>query len=150
MEGEVVGMNLLVPGLAQMGGLAVPAEVVADVSKRLAAEGEVKRSWWGLKFEALRDFGHDRLGEAGGGVLVLEVEEGSPAASAEVEPGDILLAVNDQPLNGTYVEQLPEVYRRLAYLPPDEPVSLRVQREGELLELDVTPAREGLRAASRQ
>ncbi len=139
-EAKVVGINFLLPSLAQMGGLAIPSNIVKDIARRLTEEGEVRRAWLGLKLEALRDFDRNTFTEAEGGVLVLEVEENSPAAAAGIEAGDILLAVNDQSLDGTFVEELPGVRRRLAYLPVGEEATLRVQREGERLELVVTPS----------
>ena len=66
-------------------------------------------------------------------VLVSEVQEGSAAASAGLAAGDIIRAVDGEPT--------PSLNRWIDYIKarPDTPIELTVEREGELLDLSVTP-----------
>ena len=67
-----------------------------------------------------------------GVVLVRQVAPGSAAAAAGIRPGDRVLAVNGEPM-----ERAGQVIRRVAAQPPDEPLRLRLERDGRLLELTV-------------
>ena len=69
---------------------------------------------------------------ADGVVLVRQVAPGSAAAAAGIRPGDRVLAVNGEPM-----ERAGQVIRRVAAQPPDEPLRLRLERDGRLLELTV-------------
>ncbi len=70
----------------------------------------------------------------GRGALVTMVEPGSPADRAGLEPGDVLLEVNRQPVNGP--EQAAELIRKA---PANEPLLVRVAREGGQLYAALEP-----------
>jgi serine protease Do len=94
-------------------GHRVPVEVLRD-GKRLTlnvevgerpievevAEGEME-SWRGLRVAELTPELSDRFGGLSGdasGVVVTEVEPGSPAGEANVQPGDIINEINRMPI----------------------------------------------------
>ena len=60
-----------------------------------------------------------------GGVLVIKVEAGSPAAMARLRPGDIITLVG-----GYSVSTLKEFEKVVSKLPPGKPVPLRIVRNG--------------------
>jgi regulator of sigma E protease len=66
-----------------------------------------------------------------------EVVEGQPAALAGVQAGDVVLAVDGEPV--MFQGQL----RDAIEAKPDTPIVLSVLRNGQRLDVDVTPAREG-------
>lgn len=66
-------------------------------------------------------------------VQVAEISENSPAATAGLQPGDIITKLNGQPI--TSVEQLQSSVKQ--YL--DQPVTLEIQRGKETFETTVTP-----------
>lgn len=66
-------------------------------------------------------------------LLITDVVAGSPAEQSGLRVGDILLAVNDEPL--TVAERLSEVIRAN----PDVPIRLQVLRGSETVEISVTP-----------
>jgi hypothetical protein len=68
-----------------------------------------------------------------GNVLVVQVNEGSPAERAGVQPGDQLLAVDGEPVAG---KRLDEVVNRVRG-PAGSPVLLRFRRAGQDFELTV-------------
>ena len=69
------------------------------------------------------------------GVLVAEVEPESPAATAGLRGGDIILTFADEPVGG-----LDELLRRLTDDCIGTPVKLTVLRRGERRSLTVVPA----------
>jgi regulator of sigma E protease len=93
----------------------------------------------GSRIELPLAIGSDRqgLGEAGwtqaSPVRLGSVLEGMPAAAADVQPNDLLIAINDQPI--VAVEQ---VIDRIGSLGGTE-VTFRLDREGETVTTAVTP-----------
>jgi S1-C subfamily serine protease len=65
-------------------------------------------------------------------VLVRQVAPGSAAAAADIRPGDRVLQVNGEPM-----ERAGQVIRRVAVQPAGEPLRLRLEREGQTLEVIV-------------
>jgi len=141
-EGAIIGINTL--GTGGEIGFSIPSNVVQDIVRRIRKDGKVIRSWTGLELQALHDFDSNTfIREVNTGVLISGVAERSPAADADVKSGDILLAVNDQPVNGKYAELLPLIRWHLADLPPDRPVTLTLQRAGQPVAVKLVPVRKG-------
>lgn len=83
-RGGVMGVNTMVAGRL---ALAIPSNTVRD----LLAEGPTD-AWLGVTVRPVEVPGADPQGNPYNlGMLLLEVEPGSPAASASLLPGDILL-----------------------------------------------------------
>lgn len=66
-------------------------------------------------------------------ILITEVVAGSPAEQSGIQVGDILLAVNGEPLAA------PDLLSQVIQTSADTPIRLEVQRGTEILELTVTP-----------
>ncbi len=65
-------------------------------------------------------------------IITARVLPGGPAARAGVRVGDVLRALNDQPVEDAY-----DLLNRLAPLPPDSTARLTLLRQGRTLTLDV-------------
>ena len=169
-EGKVVGINTLGASFAGGIGFAIPSNVVQEVAGRLKEKArvtdekdwpvKVDRAYTGLQLQAMKDFntntftkGYEQPSSAATapaktgaqefGVLVQNVERGSPAEEAGIQAGDLLLKVADQYIQGEYVEELPTIRRLLADLPVDKPTALTIIREGDLTEIKITPVLKG-------
>jgi serine protease Do len=129
LAGEIVGVNEISFGL----GGAIPSNLARSVADALIRDGHVRRSWTGLELQP-------RIGDAATrGALVASVAAASPAATAGLRPGDLLIAVNDKPIDVRYAEQLPPVNLQLLALPVGQPAHFTVERNGTSTPLTVVP-----------
>ena len=128
LDGEIVGINEMQLGLSG----AIPGNLARDVSAQLVAHGRVLRAFTGVDLQPrLRRDG------AASGVLVSGVVANSPAATAGVKPGDLLLAVGETKLDARFPEQLPLVNLELTRLPTDKPSEWTLLRNGQEVKLAV-------------
>ncbi|MEW6269870.1 MAG: trypsin-like peptidase domain-containing protein [Thermodesulfobacteriota bacterium] len=97
IKGELIGINTAIYGGAQNIGFAIPAKRASRIVADLIRYGEVRRSYLGLQVQDLTPELASALGaDARHGVVVREVEDGSPAERAGLEPGDVILEVDGQ------------------------------------------------------
>ena len=130
--GEVIGINTAISSATGGNdgiGFAIPSRMVQRIVNDLATDGTVERGWLGVNIQPLDEelaasFGHDTRS----GVLVAGVLDGTPAASAGLEPGDIVLNIN-----GRRTDTPAGLARRIADFTPDTAVSLEFLRNGERL-----------------
>jgi len=125
IDGEVVGINTRRLSSADNVGFAIPIDIAKQVIEQIIDHGRVIRSTIGVQFQEIsrRTADLDKRG-----VVISDIDPLSPAYRARLRPGDILLAVNDVPTNARFVEDLPDIRRRIADLPVGEEVRLTVQR----------------------
>jgi S1-C subfamily serine protease len=103
LDGQLVGINTASfnPRGSMAGniglGFAIPSNLAGDVMRQLLATGEVHRGSLGVDSQDVdaRIATGLGLGEARGAV-VTRVYPGSAAASAGLQPGDVILAANSQ------------------------------------------------------
>ncbi len=100
-EGAVLGITAL--GLAQGVALAVPSEVAWRVAGALEERGSVKRGYLGILSQPVHLPSAQSAGlEVGrGGLLVVGVEDGSPAGKGGILLGDILVSLDATPVTDT-------------------------------------------------
>ena len=140
LNGRVVGVNTAIysPSGGSVGiGFDIPADVVASVSKQLISTGKVTRGFIGASVQDVTPEIADSLGLKGKGALVAEVTDGGPAAAAGVQPGDVVLQVNGQPISSAS-----DLTRAVGLARAGDPIRLQVRREGQVREITV---RSGLR-----
>ena len=100
LDGKVLGVNTLINGLNRGLGFAIPSKIAQAVSNELIGSGRVTRPWLGIRIETLGDepalqkmLGVDR------GVVVREIFADTPAARSELQPADVVIDVDGQPVN---------------------------------------------------
>jgi serine protease Do len=137
VSGDVVGVNTAIfsPTGGNVGiGFAVPSRVAQAIVADLQDDGTVERGWLGVQVQSIDAELASALGlDEAQGVLVADVTEGSPAAQAGLEPGDVILEIAGQGF-----EEPRELSLAVAELPTGEPVSLSYLRMGEREETEVT------------
>jgi serine protease Do len=99
--GEIIGMNTLIftPNQGNIGvGFAIPINRVKAVVTDLKNKGKVDRDFWtGLRVQQVDESMAKaiKLSKAEG-VIVNDVEKGSPAEKAGVKVGDVIVEVNGE------------------------------------------------------
>jgi serine protease Do len=130
MQGEIVGVNELSMGLAG----AIPADLAQEVAQAIIRDGRVRRSWIGLEIQPLL-----KSSTADRGALVGGTIEGSPAATAGFESGDVLLRLGGREVTVRFPEEIPLVNQWIMRLPLGKPAEAVVSRGGKEVTLRVTP-----------
>jgi serine protease Do len=143
IEGKIIGINARGMRGAENLGFAIPAAVVRKVVDDIIRDGKVDRAWTGIRFQPLKDFRKSSFIDAKQGVLVASVDEGSPAESAKLRAGDIVVAVGGEAVRGLYETDLPAVERRFADLEIGKSAKLELLRGSEALTVDLAPAVKG-------
>jgi len=137
MKGEVVGVNSQIysrSGGYQGVSFSIPIDVAMQVSGQLQTSGHVTRGKIGVTIQRVTQGLSDSFGlPQPEGALVSSVEKGGPAEKAGVEPGDVILKLNGQPLNNS--EELPVL---VAGMTPGSSVNLEIWRNHGAKNLTVT------------
>ena len=126
--GRVVGMNTAIfsPSGGSVGiGFAVPAGTIQAVVDELKTSGSISRGWLGVQ---IQDFTPELASSAGmkdqKGAIVASVVDGSPAARAGFEQGDVVVA-----LNGTEVTNSKVLTRQVAVIHAGDKATFTVLRD---------------------
>jgi len=121
----------------------LPSNVVLELLPHMREHGEVPWSWTGLQLQPLRDFNRDMYFEGDEGVIVAETDPESPARRAGLRSRDRIVRVNGTPVTAVTEEDLPSLRRELAFLPMHAPAEFEVHRDGEVLNVEITPRAKG-------
>lgn len=130
MRGEVVGVNSQI--YSRTGGFmgvsfAIPIDVAMRVANQLRTAGKVMRGRIGVQIQELTadlaaSFGLKDIS----GALIGGVESGSPAAKGGLQPGDVVLRIDDQP-----VITSGDLARMIADSRPGTAITLKYWRDGK-------------------
>jgi Do/DeqQ family serine protease len=137
LDGRLVGINTAI--FSQSGGsigigFAIPTSLVHSTLAAATHGGKVVRPWLGAAGQGVTTDMASSLGlPHPEGVLVRDVAPGSPAASAGVRIGDVILAIA-----GHAIDDAEGLRFRLATLPVDTPVRLTLWRNGAPREVVAT------------
>ncbi len=140
-DGRVVGINSRTYLGAENLGFAIPASTAGRVVAELVLKGEVERSYVGLVPGSLQDLESFYNLEINTGMLINSVDPGSPASEAGIRPGDVVLAINDEKVDGRFPEQLPPIQNLIASYPVGAVINLTIKRGTEEIVADVTSER---------
>ena len=133
LDGDLVGINSVI--LSQSGGnigigFAIPSNMVRSIMEQLIESGRVNRGQLGVTTLSLTPEFRKSLGlaENAQGALVSQVTEGSAAAQAGIEAGDVITSVRGQPIRSNT-----ELRNTIGMLRVGESVELGLLREGKSL-----------------
>lgn len=137
MRGEVIGINTAIAtesGGYDGIGFAIPAHIAGWVSQKLIANGEVQRGYLGTEIRTVDAQTAKQFNvKVRDGALVVSVLPGSPADKAGLEPGDLIVKLNDQPIHDP--TSLQGVVEQLTI---GKSYAMEVNRHGKQQTLNVT------------
>jgi serine protease Do len=150
LDGEVIGINTMIAGRGTGIGFAVPADIARQVADQIIDDGAVTRAWIGVSFQELTPDLARGLGVPDGsvrGALVASTLPDAPAARGGIKPGDVVVAVDGEP-----VEEGHDLLRRVLRRRVGETIALEVIREGRRETFSVTttarPPSDDMRSAA--
>ncbi|MFC1465256.1 MAG: S1C family serine protease [Candidatus Brachytrichaceae bacterium NZ_4S206] len=125
VDANGAAFGLLTTGFGRGAAIVIPMDVALKVANTLTKQGYVKRGYLGIVSQQVKLPPAQRSDAQEYGLLVVRVEENSPAEKGGLLIGDILLAVEGQPIN--------DADDLMAALHGDrvgKPVAVRVSRGG--------------------
>lgn len=134
LQGELIGINTAIvgPSGGNVGiGFAIPINLASQVANQIIHFGKIQRGHLGVQIQDLTP----TLANAFGitqqhGAVIAGIVPGSAAEKAGLERGDVVIAVNGQP-----VESAPKLHNRIALMQVGDMVSLDILRSGEELNI---------------
>ncbi len=135
LQGEVIGVNTLGSAQAQNIGFANAIDSVKPIIEQLRRNGRVVRGYLGIGGDTVTPSVAAALGlSRDQGVVVTQVAQGSPAAQAGLQQGDVIVGLNDMP-----VQSLKDLQRALTNrFKPGETVQVKIVRGGNEQTLPLT------------
>lgn len=131
LRGEVIGLNTAIAsssGGSEGIGFAIPMKMVMKVADQLIQYGKLRRGYLGVTLDP--DFTATDLVASGyplrGGALVKNVRDGSPAESANLQRGDIIVE-----FNGRQVESDDHLVAQVGLAPTGSAVPMIIYRNGK-------------------
>jgi serine protease Do len=138
-NGNVVGVNTAIysPSGGSIGiGFDVPAATAKAVIAQLKDKGVVTRGWLGVQVQPVSAGIAESLGlKNAAGALVDEAKPDTPAAKAGIQPGDVITAVNGNPIKDSRT-----LAREISGMGPGSTAKLDILRKGEQKTITVTLA----------
>lgn len=130
MDGEVIGINTAIVAGGQNLGFAIPSNLAQKVVRQLRSHGKVQRGFLGVwhqdvSFELAESFG---LPQGTRGVVLTDIEDGSPADKAGLKQGDVIVEFEGKPLSKA--SQLQQYVGETA---PGEEIKIKIFRKGDFL-----------------
>ena len=129
VTGQVIGVNTAIfsPNGGNVGiGFAIPASQAGPIVDQLREHGHVERGWLGVQIQSIDDDIAAGLGLKEAevrGVLVASVVDGSPAAAAGLEAGDVIMA-----FDGEAIDTIRDLTRAVAAAGPNGEIVLELWR----------------------
>lgn len=126
IHGDLIGINTAIYAKAQGIGFAIPINKAKRIVSDLIQYGEVVLSWTGLVLQDLdKALARYLKIPEDQGVIVKEVESGSPATAAGIHKGNIILALDNIPIRSIYDYQ-----QALKSFPVGSRIKIKVLQNG--------------------
>jgi S1-C subfamily serine protease len=131
-SGRIIGMNSSVLGRGV--SLAIQVETMRRVVNDLLKEGRVKRPYLGVGLQnvPLAESLSQKVGGQERALMVLTIESGGPAEQSGLLPGDILIALENAPL-----QTIEDLQKQLTPAQVGQGVKVKIVRGGDVREVSV-------------
>jgi S1-C subfamily serine protease len=143
-RGEVIGINTAIRAHSQGLGFAIPIRTATRISTELFAKGQVEHPYLGVEMVPLTAELKAGIAKepslrskvtAEKGALVTMVVPQSPAETAGIRPGDVIIKIADQS-----IETPNDVQQQVEASSIGQNLKLDVSREGKVKSIDIKPS----------
>jgi len=134
-RGALIGINSAI--LTRSGGnngigFAIPIHIVKNVVEKLIADGKVTRGYLGVEISdlnsnTLKVYNHKQ------GVIILDVQNQTPAKKAGLQRGDLIYSVNN-----TTIKNGKDLQNVIASFKPNSTITLKLERNKKNISMNVT------------
>lgn len=129
LDGALVGINtaIIAPAGGNVGiGFSVPSNMAQGVIEQLLEYGEVRRGRLGVTIQDLTPELAEALDlDVDKGAVVVQVEPESPAERAGIRAGDVIIGLDDQPVEGSA-----DLRNQIGLIPIGEDIELTLLQDG--------------------
>jgi serine protease Do len=133
-RGEVVGINTAIVAGGTGIGFAIPVNLAKELLPQLHEKGKVTRGWLGVMIQKVTpELAQSFNLQQAAGALVADVVEGSPAAKAGLQRGDIITT-----FDGSAIHDMHELPRVVANTQVGKQVKVDALRQGKSKTFTVT------------
>ena len=134
IRGEAIGINTAVNTSGQGIGFAIPINLAKHVADQLVANGKVRRAMMGVILAPMTPDIADGFGLASvDGVLIQQVQPGSPAERAGIKRNDVIVE-----FDGVAVNDMRKLQLKVADTPTGRSTPMVVLRDGKRLPLTIS------------
>lgn len=141
-RGEVIGMNTAIIQGAQGIGFAIPINIAQRVAEQIVTKGRADHPYVGIQMAELdpelrAQINQSDLGftvNRDTGVVILRVARNSPAARAELRPGDVIERIGD-----VSIQNAQQVQQQIEANGLGRPLQMTVNRNGRSETIAIQP-----------
>jgi serine protease Do len=133
LQGEIIGINTAIisrSGTSSGIGFAIPANSVKSALESLLKEGRIIRGYLGIYMDPQSN---GQPGQRTDGVVVQQVIPGSPAAEAQIQPGDVI-----RKFDGHDIHTFPELRTLVSQTELNKKIDLEISRNGKTMKVTTT------------
>ena len=135
-NGELIGINTAIISLygGSVGiGFAIPINMAKDVAQQIIKFGSVHRGLMGVFVQPLTPELAQAMGhpESFQGALIAQVNAGSPAETAGLKAGDVIMQIND-----TKITQAAQVKTTISLLRVGSDAKITINRDGKTIDIN--------------
>lgn len=133
-NGNLIGINTAIiseSGGSQGIGFAIPVKLALEVMKSIIEHGQVIRGWLGVEVQSLTKELAESFGQEGRpGIVVAGVYRDGPAERAGLQPGDLILSIDDEQASDGRTSM-----NQVARTRPGDKIDIDILRNGKPLTL---------------
>lgn len=137
MDGDLIGINAAIAsrtGSYEGYSFAIPSNIVKKVVEDFLQYGTLQRAYLGVSIvEITEELAENKGITEMSGVYIMAVEESGGAQASGIKEGDIILSINNIKVNSNS-----ELIGVIGQYRPGDRVKVAIQRNGNLLEKEVT------------
>ena len=137
MDGDLIGINAAIAsrtGSYEGYSFAIPSNIVKKVVQDFLQYGTLQRAYLGVSIvEITEELAENKGITEMSGVYIMAVEESGGAKASGIKEGDIILSINNIKVNSNS-----ELIGVIGQYRPGDRVKVAIQRNGNLLEKEVT------------